>query len=217
MKFLASIYNEKNRNLFLYVSLLSILIGFVSKHYLITEDVFFNTYSEQITYSRAIEIFSVTQKYSWLASFIIPLLILAKTFVIVILLYTGFIFIDKMYSVSFFQLFKVVIVAEFVFVFCNLSKFLIIFLFKDYSSLHEISYYYPLSLATLFNYNEINPVWVFPFQAANLFQIFYILALSFGLKINCNVSKREADKIVLYTYLPGLTIWILLIIFITSK
>lgn len=217
MKYLASIYNERNINLFIYVSLLSILIGFVSKHYLITEDVFYNTYNEQLTHSRAIEIFSMTQKYSWLASFIIPLFILTKTIVIVILLYTGFIFIDKMYLVSFFQLFKVVIIAEFVFVFCNLSKFLIIYLFKDYSSLFEINYYYPLSLATLFKYNEISPVWVFPFQAANLFQIFYILILSLGLKINCNVSKTEADKIVLYTYLPGLLIWILIILFITSK
>ncbi len=212
-----SLYNVSNVKLFVYFSVLNIVISLLSRYYIVDSDVFFNTYSEQLTYSRAIEIFELTQRYTWISILVIPLLLLVKVFLVGVTLYIGFIFIGRMYSVTFSRLFKVVIIAELAFIACNLIKFFMIYLFKDYGNLFEINYYYPLSLATLFKYREIDPVWVYPFQTANLFQVFYMLLLSFGLRECCDLSGKEADKLVLSTYLPGLIIWILLIMFITSR
>ncbi|MDT8374930.1 MAG: hypothetical protein RQ737_13270, partial [Bacteroidales bacterium] len=79
----------KGWKLFGGIVLVNLLILFLSQTALINEIVFFNTYSEQLTYDRAMEVFSQMRSFSWVSYIITPILLLLKFSVMSVLLYIG--------------------------------------------------------------------------------------------------------------------------------
>ncbi|MGB3923951.1 MAG: hypothetical protein WBL00_08505, partial [Bacteroidales bacterium] len=57
--------------------------------------------------------------------------------------------------------------------------------------------------------------WVYPLQTVNIFQVFYVLLLAFGLSRIGSVKKISVDRIVLSTYVPAMAVWIAMILFLT--
>jgi hypothetical protein len=70
-------------------------------------------------------------------------------------------------------------------------------------------------LGNLFSQSEVDKIWIFPLQILNIFQIIYILLLSYGLYVQTGIQQAKAEKAVLVSYLPGLVIWVTLIMFLT--
>ncbi|MCK7532174.1 MAG: hypothetical protein MZV63_14665 [Marinilabiliales bacterium] len=94
-------------------------------------------------------------------------------------------------------------------------KFLWFFLFAGNYDLNDIAFFYPLSLINIFSQEEVSRLWITPLQTLNIFHLVYIMVLSHGLTISCKIEKRDADNIVLSSYLPGLVLWIAFIMFLT--
>ena len=72
--------------------MLNLLFILLSQTALINEIVFFNTYSEQLTYERAMELFSVMKSFAWVSYIISPVLMLLKFSAMSVLLYIGVFF-----------------------------------------------------------------------------------------------------------------------------
>jgi hypothetical protein len=191
------------------------IIFWLSKNVLINEVVFYNSYSEQLTYERSMRLFDEINRLSWINYVFLPLLLLLKFTFISIVLYTGVFFCDLHRKISFGIIFRIVIASEIVFVIAGFIKFLWFYLFAGNYDINEINFFYPLSLINLFHVSEVNKFWIFPLQSVNVFQVLYILFLSYGLNKAGQIERSESEKVVIYSYMPALVFWIVLIMFIS--
>lgn len=197
------------------IVLVELLILWVSQTVLIDEIIFFNTYSEQLTYELSMEIFSAMRSYSWISYAILPILLLLKFSTLSVLIYIGAFFSDLHKDITLGKIFKVVVISEIVFVVASVIKVLWFILFAGNYTLDDMNFFYPLSLINLFSRSEVASYWVYPLQTINIFQVFYVLLLAFGLSRISSVKKISVDRIVLSTYVPAIAVWIAMVLFLT--
>jgi hypothetical protein len=213
MNLIEEYFNLRWLRLFFLVVLSYLLTIWLSQS-LVNEIVYYNTYSEQLTYDRAMELYAILKKHSWVSFVCFPLILLIKITTITLILYTGVIFFNLQKQLSLVKVLRVVTGAEMIFVIAGIIKVLWFNFFAGNYTLTDISFFYPVSLINLFNPRNIDQLWVFPLQTINLFHFAYLLLLAYGIKIVGNISNTSSEKIVLSTYLPALTIWIALIMFL---
>jgi len=207
--------SHKGWKLFVGVALVNLLILFLSQTALINEIVFFNTYSEQLTYDRALEVFSKMESLAWVGYIITPVLMLIKFSAISVLLYIGVFFSDLHKEITLGKIFKVVIASELVFIVASIIKLLWFIFFAGNYTLDDMSFFYPLSLINLFSRSEVAAYWIYPLQTVNFFQLVYILLLALGLSKISSIKRETADKVVLATYVPAIAVWIALVMFLS--
>ena len=205
----------KGWKLFSGVVLFNLLILLLSQTALINEIVFFNTYSEQLTYDRAMEVFSKMKSFAWVGYIITPILMLIKFSAISVLLYIGVFFFDLHKQITLGKIFKVVIISELTFIAASITKLLWFSIFAGNYTLDDISFFYPLSIINLFNRTEVATYWIYPLQTVNIFQVLYVLMLALGLSRASSLKKEVTDRVVLFTYVPAIAVWIALIMFLS--
>lgn len=194
---------------------LNVVIAVVSQLTLIDETVFFNSYSEQLTYDRAIELFQEMRSFSWIAYAITFVMLILKFTSVSILIFIGVFFADLQREITLGNVFKVVIISELIFIAASVVKIVWFIFFVSSYTLEDLSFFYPLSLINLFTESEVASYWVYPLQTVNLFQVLYVLMLAYGLGGVGGVRRQSTDKVVLSTYIPGLAIWIAVVMFLT--
>jgi len=215
MALLCKYFDLKSYQLFILIIVGNLLLIWLSKTLLINETVFYNAYSEQLTYDRAIKLFADFQSLSWLNYILSPLILFIKFTLVSFILYIGIIFNNLQYRVSLGSVFKVVIASDIIFLLSGLIKFLWFYFIADNYSLSDMGFFTPLSLINFFRADEIDKIWIYPLQTLNLFHLVYLLLMSFGLNYYCKISRNDSEKIVLSSYLPGLVMWITIIVFIS--
>jgi hypothetical protein len=201
--------------LFIGIVLANLVIIWLSKSVLINEIVFYNTFSEQLTWDRSIKLFDDMQRFAWIGYAFTPVMLLIKFSLVSLVLYTGIVICNIQDKVSLGSVFKIVIASEIIFVCASLLKFLWFCFFAGNYDLNDLGFFYPLSLINFFKTSEVNKLWIFPLQTVNIFQVIYIISISYGLNKVCKVENPDSDKIVLLSYLPSLVIWMALIMFLT--
>jgi hypothetical protein len=182
---------------------------------LVNEIVYYNTYSEQLTYDRAVELYGVLKRNAWISYICFPIIILAKITAVTLILYSGVIFFNLQKQLSLGKMFQVVTGSEIIFVFAGVIKVLWFCFFAGNYTLNDISFFYPASLISLFNPLELDKIWIFPLQTLNLFHFVYFLLLIYGIKVTGEIDKNYSEKIVAGTYIPAMIIWVSLIMFLT--
>lgn len=212
---IAQAFSLRGWKMFSGIVLVELLILWVSQTVLIDEIIFFNTYSEQLTYELSMEIFSAMRSYSWISYAILPILLLLKFSTLSVLIYIGAFFSDLHKDITLGKIFKVVVISEIVFVVASVIKVLWFILFAGNYTLDDMNFFYPLSLINLFSRSEVASYWVYPLQTVNIFQVFYVLLLAFGLSRISSVKKISVDRIVLSTYVPAIAVWIAMVLFLT--
>jgi hypothetical protein len=205
----------KRWKLFSGIVLVNMLFILLSQTALINEIVFFNTYSEQLTYERSMELFSMMKSYSWTSYLLCPLVLIIKFSVVSLVIYIGVFFCDMQKDITMCKVFTVVIACEAVFVLAAATKLMWFIFFAGNYTLNDMHFFYPLSLVNLFRQSEIAPYWIYPLQAVNLFQLAYVIMLSAGLAKLSSVKRDTTDRIVFITYLPAITLWVVFIVFLT--
>jgi hypothetical protein len=215
MKILDSYFSLKRWKLFSGIILGNLILLWLSQTVLVNETVFFNTYSDQLTYERSMELFNSLKSYSWTAYLFTPLLLLVKFSVLTLVIYIGVFFGDLQKEITIGSVFTVVIASEVILIIASATKLLWFSFFAGNYTLDEMGFFYPLSLINLFGQSEVAAYWVYPLQVVNLFQIFYFLMLSAGLSKLCPVSRAATDRIIVTTYFPAGALWVALIMFLT--
>lgn len=210
-----TLLSAKGWKLFLGIVSLNLLTIMVSQLTLINEIVFFNSYSEQLTYDNAKELFQKMMSYSWVSYAIAPALLLLKFSAISTVIFIGIFFNDLHREVTLGKVFKVVIASELIFIAASIVKLLWFIFFAGNYTLEDMSFFYPLSLINLFSRSEVATYWVYPLQTINVFQVLYVLFLALGLSKISPVKKQIADRVVLVTYVPAIAVWVTAIMFLT--
>lgn len=207
-------FNLKKLHVFITILVLYLLIIFISKSVLINEIVFYNTYSGQLTFERAMALFNDLKRFSWIGYVLIPVILSIKFSAVSLILYIGAFLCNFHKKITVGEIFGVVIASEIVFVVAGLLKLFWFTFFAGNYDLNELSFFYPLSLSNFFKWSEVDNYWVPALQGVNLFQIIYMILLSIGIYLKANIQKAEAEKAVLISYAPMLCFWIVLMIFL---
>lgn len=215
MNILSQYFNLSKAKLFFGLVLINVFIVWLSKTLLINETVFYNTYSEQLTLDRSLQLFENLKRLSWINYILIPIMLTIKYVLVSIVLYTGIFFFNIHYKITFGSIFKVVVASDIIFIFASLIKFLWFYLFAGNYDLNDLGFFYPISLINLFRISEVSKIWIYPLQVVNIFQFIYIIALSYGLRNLGKVSESDSEKIVLSSYVPALVLWIVLVMFLS--
>ena len=215
MEYLSKYFNVRKLNVYFFIISVNLLILWLSQSLLVNEIVFYNTYSEQLTYERSMALFERLRSISWLGYVFVPVALTIKFFLVSVVLYAGIFLCNLHHEISFSKVFGVVIASEIVYLIAGIIKLFRFMFFTGNYDLNDLQFYFPLSLAGLFSWSEVEKFWVPALQSLNLFQIGYILLLSTGIRIKSGIPGNSAEKAVMISYLPGLIFWIALIMFLS--
>lgn len=172
--------------LFISYCLFLIAVTYSVQSFLITNSVFHNSYTEQLSYDRIEEIIDGQNKYAWVGYAILPLIYAIKLFLVACCLLAGSMFFDI--KLKFSEAFKIALLADVIFIIPLLIKVFWFLVVQKGYVLQDIQLFSPLSVFSVFDSKNIGLLWFYPLQTLNIFEFLYILSLGFW------VHKFGADR-----------------------
>jgi hypothetical protein len=201
------------RLFFLLLCLLMFANNYFTREYIVTKDVFYRTFGEQVAVERINQYLNLREKVKWIVFALMPVILLIKISLITLCIDAGTEFAD--YKVGFKKIFRVVLVAESVFIVATFVRTLGLYFFANINVMQDIQRYSPFSLASIFPAKNF-PSWLsYPLLTVNLFEVAYVIVLSLGMSHILQKSFRESLKLVSLSYGLGLLIWMVTIVFLT--
>lgn len=195
-----SIYGHSRRQLFLLLCLITLALLFVKKSMIENETAAFEFLADQpqgsVLYLRsALQYLSIPLIYAW------------KFTALGFTIWVGCFMFG--YRVTFAECWKIVIVAEFIFIIPELIKIGWFFVVVKDPNFFQIRAFYPLSLMSLVDFQTLPPQYAYPFKALNLFEPLYWYLLVMGITHYTRKTARPAWIIVLGFYVPVFLLWLL--------
>ena len=206
------LFKYKSREIIYLLICFSVLLVFAINYLFISEGLFYQSFGEQLAVSRIEKMFEMSQKWQWLGYIFIPIIVLARVSFTSICLYIGCLLANS--PIQFRELFKVALLADFVFVLAGIAKLVILIFFRDVSKLEDLQFQ-PLSFLELFPRNSVDKLFVYPFSLLSVFELLYWLVLAWLLSGLIEKPFENALKRVASSYGTGLLLWVLFVMFIT--
>jgi hypothetical protein len=103
--------------------------------------------------------------------------------------------------------------AEFVFLLLPLIR-LLWFSFGDLSSFDKISQFPTFSIIDIFDRDQLGKLVSYPLKLMNIFELMYILFLSYLLSLDIRSTFKLSLKIIISSYGLGLILWVVIVSFI---
>lgn len=198
----------------LLLSLLLILLSESTKRILNLENLILNSLSGKLTQNQINHLFETQTKFKYLGYMFVPVILILKTVIITIVLYIGTFFYTKR-KTTVIQLWNTVINSEFLFLLMGIVKLIWFCFFQTKFSLEEVQFFYPLSALNFIGHKELEPWLIYPLQTINLFELTYIVYLSYQLGFLTKTNPDTGIKIVVSSYIPALLLWVATVMFFT--
>lgn len=208
------------KKIYLIILVFYIIIDY-SIRYLYTGDklLFYQSFGNQISFYRIDQLFELAQKLQWYEIILLPLVVLLRMSYTSIFLFIGIFFTE--FKIEFGKLFKIALLADFVYVLAGLVKLVILIFFREVNTLQDLQFQ-PLSVIELFKAKTIDPLFVYPLSVLNVFELGYFMVLAWLLVGVINEASEERTlrfgqslKLVASSYGSGLLLWVLVVMFIT--
>ncbi len=156
--------------------------------------------------------FSAKSK-EYLNFIIIPINIFTKIVITSLLLFFGCTLFDL--KVKFKQLLYISVKAEFIFLLSILYEILYFKFIQINHSYSDVQNFSSLSALNITGYQELDPWLIYPLQVLNLFELVYIIYLSYQVGQLTQTNTDNGLKIVAYSYVPALFLWVTVVMFFT--
>ena len=197
---------------FFLLSVFAILITFAINFLFVSDVLYYQSYGEQLAAGRIAKMIEATQKWQWLGYIFVPIVVFIRVCFTATCLYIGC-FIAEL-RINFGKLFKVALLADFVFVLAGITKLVIMIFFKDISTISDLQFQ-PLSLLELFDRKAVDTLLIYPFSLISIFELLYWLALAWLLSGVIEKPFGNSLKTVASSYGIGLLLWVLFVMFLT--
>lgn len=203
----------KNLHIFTLLTIIYLILNYLSQNILNTEDLLVTSLAEQLTNKQIEDILNFKEKWNWINYVLLPLMLLIKTSIIAAILDVGCFFFNK--EIKYKKLLNIVIKEEFIFLLVIVFKTAWFYFFQTNYNLEDLQYFYPLSALNIIGYEGLQPWFIYPFQVLNIFELVYwfILAYLIGKELNENTDK--GFSIVASSYGVSLLIWVVGVMFFT--
>jgi hypothetical protein len=198
---------------FVYLCFLSVLMGLAFQHLLISDTLYYNALGNQLSYERIRALIAQGERWKWLGNVLVPVLCGIKLSLVASAMSLGSYLTTNRFHFKHF--FGAAIFGELVFLLPLLIKLLwFLFVQTDYT-LQDLSMFYPLSLLNIIGTENIPSYWLYPLQTLNLFELAYWFLLAQGVSEATGQSFRQSFGLVMSSYIEGLVLWVVLVMFLT--
>lgn len=198
---------------FAIICALYIAFALVGNYVLISDEMYFDLFGEQLAYERIVELVETGKKWRWLGYAILPMFILFKCFLVVCCLSVGVLLANIATSIK--DLFRIVIIAEIVFIIQSLVKIIWFGIFFTGYTLQDLQYFSPFSLLNLIDREKVDVWYVYPLQLVNVFELVYWVALTYGMMSVTQSGFLKMFRLVALSYGVGLLLWAVCVVFLT--
>ncbi len=155
-------------------------------------------------------------KYWWISYLLIPISLLLKFFLTAVCINVGFMLVR--FETKFKEIFRAVMLAEAVFILATIVLLMTLFLHIETLTIQSTTEYSPLSLLGLIGYENVHATWaVYPLQAINLYELFFVIAVAWLLSKWQKEDFFDSFNVVAPSYSLGLLLWIVLVAFLTLQ
>jgi hypothetical protein len=206
-------YSFRQIYLYLFLFLISGICNYVLQSLIISDNLLINYFQDQMGYDRILQMIDTQKKWAWLNYALLPVIYLVKFSLITFWILCGTIIAG--YNTNFKSIFKVVLVAEFVWLLPSLILLVWFGLIDTSYTFNDVQYFAPLSLLNLFDASQLDSWLIFPLKSLNLFEVIYLLVLALGIK---KIMKKDYDSALKFTlpvYGSALVVWILFVTFLS--
>lgn len=186
---------------------------YILSELVITKEIYYQSYSEQITYEQIDAYVETMAKWQWIGYVFIPITLLIKIGFVAFCLNIGTLLAGI--KIEFKKLFQIVLIAHLTFAIASLTKGIWLLFFKEINTLQDAQLFYPLSLLTFFPPDKVEPWFIYPMQTINLFELAYWFIIAKGLKMVLNNTFSNALKLVASSYGLGLLVWMVIVVFLS--
>lgn len=202
-----------NRLVFAAFCSVTALFAVATKHLLIDEALYYNSFAEQLSYERIGQLIENERKWAWLGYALIPAVYLVKFSMVASCLWLAGFFANV--KLPFGKAFGVALLAETVSLVPPLLKIgWFAFVHTDYT-LADLQWFSPLSALGLFEREDLETYLAYPLQVLSVWEVAYWLLLAYGLGKALQKPLPDGLRLVAASYGPGLVLWVLLVVFLT--
>lgn len=177
------------------------------------DSLIYDSLNSRLNYQQLNEYLKSKEKWEFLNYFIVPFILIVKIYIISIVLYLGCFFLNI--HISFKKLRCAVLNAEFVFLLIPVFKLIWFIAFQTSYTIEDIQYFFPFSALTITDYKGLEPWLIYPLQTVNLFELAYVIYLSYQLGHLTKTNPDTGLKIVASSYIPALCLWVTTVMFLT--
>ena len=135
--------------------------------------------------------------------------LLFKLSLVSLILYTALYLADRL--VAFSAILQVVTLCEAIFLLAAVIKIVWFYFYFPHGSLSDWHRFYTFSALSLFE--EVPPDWSYPLQTLNLFEVSYWFLMALGISRIAEMNYWSAFRVLAYSYLPALFIWMVVVCF----
>jgi hypothetical protein len=197
---------------FIFISIwfILVLVSFYSQTFILTDDLYRLIAGSQMTDRQFDDYLEFVHKWQWVSYLFIPLALLLRISFAWICLKAGSFISERFTDVAFW---KICIQAEVVFAVGAVAGLLYTEFFVDVETLEQLSVN-PFSLQVFVS--DSVPKWgSYFFNTLNIFELGYVLVLAYLIAEEAKSKVIPSLKFVASTYLPGLTLWVLLVSYLS--
>lgn len=201
------IYSVNGWLFFVLIIIVQWVVTFINTEFILSEALYIEAYSDIYSLEQLSKMLAL-QENLVLANYLFPIVYYPFKFLIVSMaILTGLYFCQQ--QVKFSHVFKVVMIAEAVFLVRLMYKSLYFWLFAESYTLQDFKQFYPFSITS---FDWTLPTWlVYPLSMINVFEAVYVLCIYMGLKAFVHyIDPRRLGIIVGTTYATYLFLLMLL-------
>lgn len=195
--------------------LLYLSLSMVDNAFIFTDDFINRSLSEDFSESVIEALLTNENQFKWIGYALLPVIILLKILFTSFCVTTGAILTDT--DFTFKKIFQTASCSEYIFWFSQAIFYLRLILNRDYLTLDNAGNYFPLSLLSYFGTDNVVSWLHYPLQTLNLFEVFYVLLISWFLSKQWKPNFVESLSIVIPSYGIGLLLWMALVVFLTLQ
>jgi hypothetical protein len=197
--------------LFVCITAIYLVLAYISDQFIIGDEIYIRSFSDQTIEA----VLSMRERYGWLNYLFMPLTLILKIAFSAICISIGAVLSSLEFKFKTFL--KAVLLAEGVFIIAQIFYLVNLSRHLDILTIETSLNYFPLSVISIYGVENVVPWLHYPLQTLNLFEVFYILFISWLLSRQWKPNFIESLNIVLPSYGTGLLLWLVLVTFLTLQ
>lgn len=197
--------------LFVFITAIYLVLAYISDHFILGDEVYIRSFSDQTIEA----VLNMRERYGWLNYVFIPLTLFLKISFPALCISIGAVLSSLEFKFKTFL--KAVLSAEVVFILAQIIYLINLSQHLDTLTIETSLNYFPLSVISIYGVGSVVSWLHYPLQTLNLFEVFYILFISWLLSRQWKPNFVESLNIVLPSYGTGLLLWLVLVTFLTLQ
>lgn len=192
-----------------------IFLTFISNSLFFTEELYYRSFSDQLTIQSIEAFWELQEQYRWLGYVLMPLIVLLKVVFATVCISIGVVL--STIEFKFKTVFKTVLLAEVVFVIAQSIYLINLSFHLDTLTVATVSNYFPFTVLSYFGTENVVDWLQYPLQTLNVFEAAYMGLIAWLLSKQWKPNFIESLSVVVPSYGTGLILWLVLVTFLTLQ